>query len=132
MSPGPEGRAAACAHRGRSGPAGGSSRVPATSPGRDLLPGREPEPPPGQAADLAGEAARDFTAVPTFEATAWTRMWNGSSAALRLAGVSEVVAVDLTREEFAIPVVRVIVPGPGRADHNRPVVPPRPAGHGWS
>ena len=32
-------------------------------------------------------------------------------AALRLAGISEVVAVDLTREEFGVPVVRVIVPG---------------------
>jgi ribosomal protein S12 methylthiotransferase accessory factor YcaO len=31
--------------------------------------------------------------------------------ALRSAGISEVVAVDLTREEFGIPVVRVIVPG---------------------
>ena len=32
-------------------------------------------------------------------------------AALSSAGISEVVAVDLTREEFGIPVVRVIIPG---------------------
>ena len=31
--------------------------------------------------------------------------------ALRAAGISEVVAVDLTHEDFGIPVVRVIVPG---------------------
>ena len=31
--------------------------------------------------------------------------------ALRSVGISEVVAVDLTREEFGISVVRVIVPG---------------------
>jgi len=67
---------------------------------------------------------------------------------LRSAGVSEVVAVDLTRAEFAIPVVRLIVPGlegpvmmtvrscrlGQRAmdlmSDDRPVVPPRPAGHG--
>ena len=32
-------------------------------------------------------------------------------AALRAAGISEVVAVDLTHDDFGIPVVRVIVPG---------------------
>ena len=61
-------------------------------------------------------------------ATILTQMWRGNSTALRSAGISEVVAVDLTREEFGIPVVRVIVPGlegPTRGSF----VPPRPAGH---
>ena len=31
--------------------------------------------------------------------------------ALRSAGLGEVVVVDLTREEFGIPVVRVVIPG---------------------
>ena len=69
------------------------------------------EAPPGPVADLAGEAARDFTAVPTFDGDSFDADVAWELAALRSAGISEVVAVDLTHEDFGIPVVRVIVPG---------------------
>ena len=79
--------------------------------GWDRAQRREPEPPPGQAADLLGEAARDFAAVPAFDSDSLDADVAWELTALRFAGISEVVAVDLTREEFGIPVVRVIVPG---------------------
>jgi YcaO-like protein with predicted kinase domain len=69
------------------------------------------EAPPGPAADLNGEAARDFTAVPVFDGDSFDADVAWELAALRSAGISEVVLVDLTHEEFGIPVVRVIVPG---------------------
>ena len=71
----------------------------------------EPELLRGQAADLAGEAVRDFTAVPAFGSDSFDADVAWELTALRSAGISDVVVVDLTREEFAIPVVRVIVPG---------------------
>jgi YcaO-like protein with predicted kinase domain len=71
----------------------------------------EPDPWPGQAADLAGEPVRDFTAIPTFGSDSSDADVQWELGRLRSAGISEVVAVDLTRAEFAIPVVRVIVPG---------------------
>jgi YcaO-like protein with predicted kinase domain len=64
-----------------------------------------------QAADLAGEAAGDFTAVPMFDSDSFDADVAWELAALRSVGISEAVVVDLTREEFGIPVVRVIVPG---------------------
>jgi ribosomal protein S12 methylthiotransferase accessory factor len=69
------------------------------------------EEPPAPAADLAGEAARDLTAVPAFDSDSLDADVAWELAALRLAGISEVVAVDLTHEEFGIPVARVIIPG---------------------
>jgi YcaO-like protein with predicted kinase domain len=69
------------------------------------------EAPPGPAADLDGEAARDFTAVPAFDGDSFDADVAWELAALRSAGISEVVLVDLTHEDFGIPVVRVIVPG---------------------
>ena len=77
--------------------------------------GLPPRDGPGAAAradaDPAGEAARDFTAVPAFDGDSFDADVAWELAALRSIGISEVVAVDLTREEFGIPVVRVIVPG---------------------
>ena len=69
------------------------------------------EAPPGPEQDLSGEAARDFTAVPVFDGGSFDADVAWELAALRSAGISEVVAVDLTHEDFGIPVVRVIVPG---------------------
>ena len=66
---------------------------------------------PGPATDLAGEASRDFTAVPAFDGDSFDADVAWELAALRAAGISEVIAVDLTHEDFGIPVVRVIVPG---------------------
>jgi YcaO-like protein with predicted kinase domain len=69
------------------------------------------EAPPDPAPDLAGEAARVFTAVPMFDGDSSDADVAWELAALRSAGISEVVAVDLTHDDFGIPVVRVIVPG---------------------
>ena len=69
------------------------------------------EDPAEQAADLAGEAARDFTAVAAFDGDSVDADVAWELAGLRAIGISEVVAVDLTHEDFGIPVVRVIVPG---------------------
>ncbi len=66
---------------------------------------------PGQTTDLAGEAARDFATVPAFDGDSLDADVAWELTALRSAGISEVVAVVLTCEEFGIPVVRVIVPG---------------------
>jgi YcaO-like protein with predicted kinase domain len=63
------------------------------------------------AADPDGEPARDFTAVAAFDGDSFDADVAWELAALRAAGISEVVAVDLTHEDFGIPVVRVIVPG---------------------
>jgi YcaO-like protein with predicted kinase domain len=77
----------------------------------DLSQEMDPELVRAQAAALAGEPARDFTAVPMFDSGSFDADVAWELAALRSAGISEVVVVDLTREEFGIPVVRVIVPG---------------------
>jgi YcaO-like protein with predicted kinase domain len=66
---------------------------------------------PSTAPEMAGEAVRDFTAVPMFDGDSLDADVAWELAALRSAGISEVVAVDLTHEDFGIPVVRVIVPG---------------------
>jgi ribosomal protein S12 methylthiotransferase accessory factor YcaO len=66
---------------------------------------------PSTAHGMAGEAVRDFTAVPMFDGDSLDADVAWELAALRSVGISEVVAVDLTHEDFGIPVVRVIVPG---------------------
>jgi ribosomal protein S12 methylthiotransferase accessory factor len=71
----------------------------------------EPELERGLRADLGSKAVRDFTIVGTFESDSFDADVAWELDALRLVGISQLVAVDLTREEFAIPVVRVIVPG---------------------
>ena len=73
--------------------------------------GMDTEAPPGPEADPDGEAVRDFTTVPAFDGDSFDADVAWELAALSSAGISEVVAVDLTREEFGIPVVRVIIPG---------------------
>jgi len=64
------------------------------------------------------ERARDFGSVPSVTcetpraATAWLL------ERLRAIGVEQAIAVDLTRPEFGVPVVRVIVPGLEGSDHH--------------
>jgi YcaO-like protein with predicted kinase domain len=70
--------------------------------------GTDEQPP---APELEAEAARDFRAVPAFDGDSFDADVTWELAALRAAGISEVVAVDLTHEDFGIPVVRIIVPG---------------------
>jgi YcaO-like protein with predicted kinase domain len=79
--------------------------------GWDYAYGADQEAPSEPAADLVGEATRDFTAVPVFDGDSLDADVAWELAALRSAGISEVIAVDLTHEDFGIPVVRVIVPG---------------------
>jgi YcaO-like protein with predicted kinase domain len=66
---------------------------------------------PGQAADAAGEAVRDFTVVQTFASDSINQDVAWELDRLQSAGINEVIVVDITREEFGIAVVRVIVPG---------------------
>jgi len=79
---------------------------PPATPAADKTEAREVD-----AADLGGEAAGDLSAVPEFDSDDLGADVAWELAALRAAGVTEVVAVDLTREEFGIPVVRVITAG---------------------
>jgi ribosomal protein S12 methylthiotransferase accessory factor len=72
---------------------------------------REPELMRRQAAVLARDADRDFRATPSFEGDSFQADVTWELEALRSAGITQAVVVDLTREEFNIPVVRVIVPG---------------------
>jgi len=65
----------------------------------------------GRAAALAGEATRDFTTVQAFASDSIDQDVAWELDSLRSAGISEVIVVDLMREEFGIAVVRVIVPG---------------------
>jgi YcaO-like protein with predicted kinase domain len=73
--------------------------------------GMDEEAPPEPAPDPDGEAARDFSAIPVFDGDSFDADVAWELARLRSAGISEVVAVDLTHEDFGIPVVRVVVPG---------------------
>ena len=50
----------------------------------------------------------------TFRATmpmTWRTICDGSLERLRAIGIERVVAVDLTRPDFGIPVVKVVIPG---------------------
>lgn len=91
------------------------SRLASISGGRDEAARWEPEPesrpPRGSDADLNRRPARAFTSVPAFESRSLDEDVSRELGQLRAAGISEVVVVDLTREEFGIPVVRVIIPG---------------------
>jgi YcaO-like protein with predicted kinase domain len=90
-------------------------RVASLSGVRDepSLLGAAPEPagPPAGRTRLAGEATADFTAVPMSEADSFDDDVRWELARLRSVGIGQVIAVDLTREEFGIPVVRIVVPG---------------------
>jgi ribosomal protein S12 methylthiotransferase accessory factor len=82
-----------------------------------------------QAAVLDGEAAgRDFRVVPSFDSDSFDADLAWELAALRSAGITQAIVVDLTREEFGIPVVRVVVPGlEGQAGLEPPCRPGRRA-----
>jgi ribosomal protein S12 methylthiotransferase accessory factor len=64
-----------------------------------------------QPTDLQSEAPCDFAAVPAFVSDSLDKDVAWELEALRSAGISDVVVVDLTREEFKVAVVRVIIPG---------------------
>jgi YcaO-like protein with predicted kinase domain len=69
------------------------------------------EPRRKQATGARGDATRDFTTVRSFGSQSIGQDVTWELDALRSAGIGEVVVVDLTREEFGVAVVRVIIPG---------------------
>jgi YcaO-like protein with predicted kinase domain len=65
-----------------------------------------------------GGPRRDFRAVPSHDGASFADDLAWLLQRLRGAGITQVVAVDLTRPDLAIPVVRVVIPGlEGPDDH---------------
>jgi YcaO-like protein with predicted kinase domain len=83
----------------------------------DLSPAEYKEPPGSEISDalldaLAREVAPiSFSDVPSFTADDLTEDLRWALARLQGIGLERVIAVDLTRPDFEIPVVRVIIPG---------------------
>ncbi|HWO21314.1 MAG TPA: YcaO-like family protein [Kofleriaceae bacterium] len=82
----------------------------------DIAPAFYEQRAPQQAALLAeldrpGAATRSFAAAPDGQSERFDEDLAAVLAALRAAGLGQAVAVDLTRPELGLPVVRVVVPG---------------------
>jgi YcaO-like protein with predicted kinase domain len=83
----------------------------------DLLPLEYEEPPSADIVDALLDALRQesephpFREIPTLTADDLRQDLEWELKRLRSAGIARVVAVDLTRSEFGIPVVRVVIPG---------------------
>ncbi len=83
----------------------------------DLLPAEYVEPPTADIVDALLDAMREETAprsfgdAPSFAADDLRLDVERLLDRLRAAGIERVVAVDLTRADFAVPVVRVVIPG---------------------
>jgi YcaO-like protein with predicted kinase domain len=61
---------------------------------------------------------RDFASIRNFDFETFDDEVAWLVERLRSAGIAQVIAVDLTRPEFGIPVMRVVVPGLEGFDHN--------------
>lgn len=61
---------------------------------------------------------RDFASIGNFDFETFEAEVAWLVDRLRFAGIGQAIAVDLTRPEFGIPVVRVVVPGLEGFDHN--------------
>jgi ribosomal protein S12 methylthiotransferase accessory factor len=61
---------------------------------------------------------RDFASIGNFEIETFEAEVTWLLERLRSAGIGQAIAVDLTRPEFGIPVVRMVVPGLEGFDHN--------------
>ena len=83
----------------------------------DLPPPEYEEPPSADIVDALLDALRResephvFPEVPSFAADDLGRDLRWELEQLRSAGITRVIAVDLTRPEFGVPVVRVVIPG---------------------
>src|SRR6516225_5919487 len=83
----------------------------------DLLPLEYEEPPHADLVDALLDALRQecapdpFRGVPSFTGDDLRQDLRWELEHLRSAGITRAVAVDLTRPEFGIPVVRVVIPG---------------------
>jgi ribosomal protein S12 methylthiotransferase accessory factor len=60
---------------------------------------------------LSTGGARSFATAPTFESETFDEDVKWELQRLRSVGIQEVIAVDLTRTDFHVPVVYVLVPG---------------------
>jgi ribosomal protein S12 methylthiotransferase accessory factor len=60
---------------------------------------------------LDGMEERDFGHIPSWESETVRDDVDWLLGRLRSAGLDQVLAVDLTRREFGLPVVRVVIPG---------------------
>jgi YcaO-like protein with predicted kinase domain len=83
----------------------------------DLLPSEYAEPPDAELMDALLDALRAeeepvlFNEVPSFEADDLREDVRWELKCVQSAGITRVIAVDLTRPDFGIPVVRVAIPG---------------------
>ena len=83
----------------------------------DLLPSEYVEPPTADIVDALIDALcqenepNSFRQVPSFAADDLVQDLQWELERLRSAGITRAVAIDLTRPDFAIPVVRVVIPG---------------------
>ena len=93
------------------------SRLTAISGSRDDMPRsdyrhwRDPLNLERQRELISARGARSFTAVPSYENDSLREDVDLELDLLQRAGFERVVAVDLTRPEFGIPVVRILIPG---------------------
>jgi ribosomal protein S12 methylthiotransferase accessory factor len=60
---------------------------------------------------LGGRRTRSFRAAPDFDSDSLDGDVDWELNRLRDAGIQQVIAIDLTKDVFKIPVVRVIIPG---------------------
>jgi YcaO-like protein with predicted kinase domain len=73
-----------------------------------------------QALMSEGAARRNFREVPTYASRTCAQDLAWMLGRLRAVGIGEVMAVDLTRPEIGVPVIRVVIPGlEGPDDHDR-------------
>jgi ribosomal protein S12 methylthiotransferase accessory factor len=83
----------------------------------DLLPSEYEEPPNADIADALLDALRQenkpnsFREVPSFTADDLGQDLRREVERLRSTGITRIIAIDLTRPDFGIPVVRVVIPG---------------------
>lgn len=103
------------------------SRLTVIAGSRDDIQRADYRPPVDDALDKIGAdrpAARRFQDAPTFESATFDEDVAYQLERLRTVGVRQVVAIDLTRPEFRLPVVRIVVPGlEGPAEHIPSYVP---------
>lgn len=67
--------------------------------------------PPAPSPDLEAEDKRDYSVVPDWDEATLTEDLDRELNALTACGIKQVIVIDLTREEFQIPVAKVVIPG---------------------
>lgn len=91
------------------------------NPRRDYLDWRDPSNLARQRRLASIPGSRVFSEIPSFEAASFEEDLDHELELVRRAGFDRVIAVDLTLPEFAIPVVRVIIPGMQRLGERDPI-----------